>query len=228
MRIIDKNNDFYDYLQDSTDKLVFDRRGSFLLTKEQFANDISILRHYSKSHYRFVLLQCGATFWLILATITEVSSTDLVKDYKIELLDIWKNYAKTNELLKLSLISFNGYFGMKRFRSKDYDIDLIKSHIHDMRDAVNHNNYSIEKNMSNYIDSYFHKGKLIQERKTIPLLKACGIGNIIDPQEMFCAIEEYFSIEKTNSETTEAKGATDSDKIVMHGFDVKTSFRGKQ
>ena len=30
---------------------------------------------------------------------------------------------------------------------------------------------------------------------------------------------------KTASETTEAKGTTNEDKVVMHGFDVKTSFR---
>ena len=32
-------------------------------------------------------------------------------------------------------------------------------------------------------------------------------------------------MEKTASETTEAKGTTDEDKVIMHGFDVKTSFR---
>ena len=35
MRIIDKNTDYYDYLQDSEDTLVFDRRGSYLLTKDR-------------------------------------------------------------------------------------------------------------------------------------------------------------------------------------------------
>ena len=34
MRIIDNKHDFYDYLQDPTDTVVFDRRNSFLLTKE--------------------------------------------------------------------------------------------------------------------------------------------------------------------------------------------------
>jgi hypothetical protein len=42
---------------------------------------------------------------------------------------------------------------------------------------------------------------------------------------IFYAIEEHFSMEKTASETTEAKGTTDEDKIAMHGFDVKKSFR---
>ena len=36
MRIIDNKHDFYDYLQDSTDHLVFDRRRSFCLLSQCF------------------------------------------------------------------------------------------------------------------------------------------------------------------------------------------------
>ena len=35
-------------------------------------------------------------------------------------------------------------------------------------------------------------------------------------------------MEKTASETTEAKGTTDEDKVIMHGFDAKWSFRKKK
>jgi hypothetical protein len=35
-------------------------------------------------------------------------------------------------------------------------------------------------------------------------------------------------MEKSKLETTEAKGTTNDDKIIMHGFDTKTSFRGKK
>ena len=45
MRIIDKQHDFYDYLQDPTDRIVFDRRGAFLLTKKLFCNDIKYVRY---------------------------------------------------------------------------------------------------------------------------------------------------------------------------------------
>ena len=34
MKIIDNQYDYYDYLQSYTDPIVFDRRGSFLLTRE--------------------------------------------------------------------------------------------------------------------------------------------------------------------------------------------------
>ena len=59
----------------------------------------------------------------------------------------------------------------------------------------------------------------------MPGFKACGIADLVDPVSVFCAIEEHFSMEKTASETTEAKGTTNEDKVIMHGFDVKTSFR---
>jgi hypothetical protein len=45
--------------------------------------------------------------------------------------------------------------------------------------------------------------------------------------DVFCSIEEHFSREKTAAERTEPLGATNNDKIIMHGFDTKTSFRGK-
>ena len=86
MRIIDKQHDFYDYLQDPTDRIVFDRRGSFLLTKEDFCGGIQYQRYYSNSRYRFVLLQCGVAYWLFLVTITSKGLYDRPVDYYMELL----------------------------------------------------------------------------------------------------------------------------------------------
>ena len=107
MRIIDKQHDFYDYLQDPTDRIVFDRRGSFLLTKKLFCNDIKYVRYYNDSRYRFVLLQCGVAYWLFLVTITAVDWCDSPVDYDMALLAEWKNYGGSNELIKLNVISFN-------------------------------------------------------------------------------------------------------------------------
>ena len=107
MRIIDNKHDFYDYLQDSTDRLVFDRRRSFLFTKSMFCWQINFLRYWQDSKYRFVLLQCGATFWLILVTITEKDTYGNITNYTLEVLDSWKNYDKPNKLLKIDLINFD-------------------------------------------------------------------------------------------------------------------------
>ena len=80
MRILDNKHDFYDYLQDPTDTLVFDRRKSFLLTKEIFRQGMRYQIHYSDSRYRFVLLQCGTTYWLFLVTIIADKLYDEITD----------------------------------------------------------------------------------------------------------------------------------------------------
>ena len=100
MRIIDKQNDYYDYLQDSSDTLVFDRRGSFLLTKEIFCSRLNLRKYnYYKSPDCFALLQCGATFWLLLVSITKWNEYNPL-DYQIQFITTWKNYDKDRELLK--------------------------------------------------------------------------------------------------------------------------------
>lgn len=223
MRIIDKQHDFYDYLQDPTDRIVFDRRGSFLLTKKLFCNDIKYVRYYNDSRYRFVLLQCGVAYWLFLVKITAVDWCDSPVDYDMALLAEWKNYGRSNELIKLNVISFN--ISMWNYRIQDYDPEKIKARVNDLKAAVDHGDYRVECDLGRQIKSIDHKGGFIREIQEIPILKACGIADLVDPVSVFCAIEEHFSMEKTASETTEAKGTNDEDKVIMHGFDVKTSFR---
>lgn len=229
MRIIDKNHDFYDYLQDSTDTLVFDRKNSYPLTKDTIKTCLNFSDFKGEtSDYRFVLLQCGGTFWLLLFTVTKNKTkyTYHIENYDIEVLASWKNYEKPNALFKIDIIWFNNSYKLYDHKSQDYDINRIKNNINDLIDAVNHNDFKIiyTINDSNKPKYSWQKRK---EEIEIPLLKTSGINSVIEPLDMFCAVEEYFSIKKTASETTEAKGATNDDKITMHGFDTVTSFRGK-
>lgn len=220
MRIIDKNHDFYDYLQDSTDPRVFDRRNSYLLTKDMLKGGLYV-RYYSNTTYRMLLLQCGATFWLFLLKFTNYKEYNRLNnatgyaplEYNVELLDSWKNYDKPNKLLNLETISTYDNYNMYDYNTKDFIYENIISNVPNIRKNIDTNNYRVESSFSN--DTKY------------PLLKACGISSCIDPLQIFCAIEEYFSIEKTKAETTEPKGATNDDKIIMHGFDTKISFRGK-
>ena len=219
MRIIDKNRDYYDYLQDPTDTIVFDRRGSWELTRKEMYDRAKGVT-YDKRNHRFILLQCGATFWLFYMKMEQ-------GDYNLDLISTWKNYDKPNALLKFELIYPTGlkFWFTKKSNSMEFDNVLVRAD--DLRAAVDRSDYRVEKNLS-YNCSYISKknGWDCIESK-IPLLKSCGIAALIIPLDMFCAIEEYFSIEKTKAETTEPKGATNDDKIIMHGFDTKTSFRGK-
>ena len=223
MRIIDKQHDFYDYLQDPTDSIVFDRRGSFLLTKKLFCEGIRYLRYYSDSRYRFVLLQCGVAYWLFLVTITDRDSNANPIDYNMELLVNWKNYDGSNELIKLSVVSFG--IGMWDYGIHDINPEKAKAHAGDLKSSVNLGNYRVEYNLGCYTKWTDHKGTSIKEIQDLPILKACGMADLVDPVSVFCALEEHFSMVKTASETTVAKGTTDEDKVIMHGFDVKTSFR---
>ena len=229
MRIIDTQHDFYDYLQDSTDTLVFDRRNSFLITKEYLCSNITSINTTKRSHYyfvdtyKFLLLQCGATYWLILMNITDYDSI-IIKNYELELLSTWKNYNRPRTTIKLSEIEFYTHI----YYNHNTEIySGILNHVKDLQDAIDNNNIRREHILSVYKQYKDHKNGFIYETKDIPLLNACGIKDIIDPIDIFTAIEEHFSLEKTEAERIEPIGATNNDKIIMHGFDTKVSFRGK-
>lgn len=240
MRIIDKNQDLYDYLQDSTDTLVFDRRGSFLLSKKDLGYAMAnYCRYYDKnSIYRFLLLQCGYQYWLILATITHYDNSNSVWshnesyikeniDYKFEIVKTWKNYNKKRNLLYIDLISFSYKYLSKDYKTKDFNYTDIFNKADILAKTIDNNDYKVEHECCPSINYRSHKNEFIKEERKFPLLKACGIGNLIDPIDIFTAIEEHFSLEKTEAERIEPIGATNNDKIIMHGFDTKVSFRGK-
>lgn len=241
MRIIDKNTDFYDFWQNvyPDTSITFDRTDSFLLTKEIFCEHL----HVSRNRYRFikdykshnfVLLQVCNSFWLFLAEITKETEYGIPKDYTIELLTTWKNYNKPRCLVKLDVIDFDWHVDSALYRDryyKTYDKAKIKDKTKILIQAVDTNNFRVIDSINRHTiykgsyDTRFSGHNTIE--KHIPLLKACGIGNCVDPLEIYLAFEEYFSLEKTSSERTTSIGLTNNEKIGNHGFDVKTSFRGK-
>lgn len=116
MRIIDKNTDFYDYLQNvyRDNSLIFDRTNSFVLSKEMVCNSLEVYstRHYyywDKEKYRdynFLLLQVCNTFWLFLIEVTELSESKRPINFRAELLYTWKNYDKERTLIRFDVITF--------------------------------------------------------------------------------------------------------------------------
>lgn len=230
MRIIDKNYDYYDYLQDPSDNLVFDRRGSFLLTKESVCDGIHYAGWYDDENYRIGLLQCGATYWLLLFTITAYNKSELYlsdttpKDYDIEILATCKDYKKPRQVIALHIIHFNEFwkYGLG-IRSTIADVKKV---VADLQKAVVNKEYEQVRSFCTHTKTIEKKGRWIRETQTIPILSACGIANIITPEDMYNALDEHFALEKSDAESTVAEGTTNNDKIVNHGFDVKASFRG--
>ena len=221
MRILDKYYDFYDCYQDYTDDMVFDRRGSFLLTKDAICSQLYNKRGYwgKVRDNHLILIQCGGTFWLELLTVTAMGSLNPT-DFKVELIDCWRNYNKPNKLLIIEEIEM--YDAPLEDFGNEFNYDVIIKNTEIIKKNIDTCNYRGHIISENWI---WVNGERVELRK--PILKASGLISVIDPFEFFIAIEEYFSIEKTNAETTEPKGATNDDKIIMHGFDTKTSFRGK-
>ena len=235
MRIIDKNTDFYDFWQGIYyDPLTtFDRTDSFLLTKEILCDHLYICR--CRYRYRtgkwpqdFMLLQIGHTFWLFLVDITKETAQDRPTDYAIALITAWKNYDSKRRLIALDIIDF-GYeiqkllCGRKWVRGK-FETDKVIGRAPDLIQAVNTGNYRVLDSIDRH---RIYSGDGTVTEKHIPLLKACGISACVDPLEVYQAFDEYFSLEKTRTERTESVGLTDKEKVSNHGFDVKTSFRGR-
>lgn len=203
MRIIDKNYDYYDYLQSYDDTLVFDRRGSFILTKKDICDKLRYLCHKEK----YLLLQCGATYWVFKINATSIDEHGWETDCTFELIDKWKDYKKPRTTISIRLFSlwWSGAYSRNELNRPHLDSFKIRKEI---------------------VKTY--KGTFTQEYYDLPLLKGSGITDFIPEMEIFSAIEEGLSLDKSDKERTEPLGATNEDKIVMHGFDTKESFRGKR
>ena len=228
MRIIDSKYDYYDYLQNYTDSIVFDRRGSRVLTKEDVCHALSL---YNNRDSYLLLLHCGATYWLILATITEKekgywAARETPKNYDLKVLSKWTDYSKKRELIALDAITVPIWKIYVDTYSFEVIEEVVVKHIDEIKETIRVNDYDYDRIRDTYCREWDYITREYVKKYQPPLLKACGISNVIDPMEIFVAIEEHFSLLKTEAERTEPLGATNDDKIVMHGFDTKTSFRG--
>ena len=221
MRIIDKNTDFYDYIQNiyKDDTFTFDRRDSFLLTKQMICDSLYVgyWRGWRGEHryetYNYILLQICHSFWLFKVNFLKISDNYFrVEDYQFELIAQWKDYDKPRKLCALDRIAFY-YYG---YKYEEITTETLIQSIHT-------NDYKQKQDLTTY-ETYNGSEKVT---KHIPLLKACGIADCVDPQDIYLAFEEYFSLEKSDSERREPLGTTDLDKVESHGFDKKISFRGK-
>lgn len=231
MRIIDKNVDYYDYLQNiyPDNSLVFDRRDSFELTKQMLCSYLRTYKYYSWIDKKFIyhndnfaLLQICNTFWLFFVNILNADEYDRATEYTLDLIITWKNYNKQRKLINLDIINFNKYTS-KRIQTILANKDNQKE-IDTLVHAVDTNDYRIWRTVNSHT---VYVGNGSKKDKHIPLFKSCGIANLIDPLNIYLSLEEYFSLEKLSSERREPIGTTDIDKVESHGFDVKTSFRGK-
>ncbi len=202
MRIIDKNKDFYDYFQDYDSDIVFDRRDSHILTNEEL--NVWVLWSRHKADDKYFLLQIGYTNWLILAKPTKINQDGYggytVEDFSLELIDMYKDYNKSVDF-KFGEIKTHyslEYLTSKKFNHKTALIDDIKL-----------GNFE-------YKNNFTEKSPIILNKTKLP--------SILNARDVYLAIEEWLSHKKDD---IVHDSMTDKEKIVSHGFDTKSSFRGK-
>lgn len=233
LRIIDKNNDFYDYLQNvyRDNSITFDRTDSFVLTKEIMCNHLVPIGRWwdeeSSEKYRFVLLQVCNTFWLFLVEITSFAKQSWHPlEYKADLLAQWKNYNRERCLIKVDVVVPNAYQFLKKYVNRHwvYDRQLIIGRIPMIMNLIDTGDYKVSSSIDKHT-VYYGSGYTVSAEKHIPLLKASGLP--IGPLDIYLSFEEYFSQEKQSQERTESRDITDKEKIENHGFDTTVSFRGK-
>lgn len=224
MKIIDKNYDFYDYLQGVyPDKTVtFDRTRSFILTKDEVCKGLNYITYgiNKLGQISYILLQVCNRFWLFEAKVLDLDDYGYVKDYIINLVLTWTNYNTDRKLLSFNYIKLNGDDWFAHWSAKTED----RKHKIAI-DAINRGNYTKEYSLSVEYGYRNNERTIIYD---IPLLKASGFAELINPLDIYLAIEEYFSLERTAAERRESIGLTNDDKITNHGFDTKISFRGGQ
>lgn len=212
MRIISKIKDFYDYISyefsDKDDDIIFDRRNSIILTK----NDIvSFLNFNTKKNYlsenNYLIFQVGYLFFLI--EVYDVEYKDVIccgvkqkefSNYKMKILSKWRNY---NNKDAMNFYKLHRYF---YYKTDNQFIDYAKSEILSENDKMKRAGYADIKD------------------KTF-ILNETGLASIIEPKEIYLALDEYFSSLITDREKRESVGITNNEKIVNHGFDKKISFR---
>lgn len=233
MRIIDKQVDFYDYVQGicSDHSVVFDRTDSFILSKKVMCDFItwSPFRQHDDT---FLLLQVCNTLWLFCLHVTKYDEYGHPADYTICLISKWKNYTLKRVLIRLSEICFSRHMSSEIgifYRDKSShgficDIARAQEKSSMLIQAVDSGDV---KFVSELDRCRVEIAGNQYEWRHIPIIKQSGMAPFIDPLEIFLAIDEYFCLEKQAVERTESQGITDKEKVINHGFDVKTSFRGK-
>ena len=227
MRIIDGNKDYYDFWQNiwRDNTVTFDRRNSYDLSKEEFAgaftdesykwSDYILRMRPNRDRHKFVLLQVCNTFWLFDLLITKTGEEGICLDYELNLRETWLDYTCQPELIHRSHIRPNYYWRFFQ-NEKEFPVDSIKR-----------GEYKTVKVFNNFANIKPKGDGQTEDLRSIPILKNIGIAAEVSADKIFLALEEYFLTQKKNSERTESIGLTDLEKITNHGFDIKTSFRGK-
>lgn len=198
MLIIDKNKDFYDYFSNIygvDNQIVFDRRGSIPLTSSYFESYLVENRWWGASYF---LLEVGYIQYLIKAENVKVSYKKHLQISTVDNYDlVLAKIFKEQVHLFPKEISIVSVSIPYQWRMKEEKV-VDSLHIKDIK----------------YVDNGI---------RNLPIIKDTKLTSILDPFELWKEISTFISSQKNDKNVDIIN--TDKDKIINHGFDVKTSFR---
>ena len=234
MLIIDRNKDYYDYIQGIygvDPKIVFNRQSLDLCGKDvEFScfNNLAYFlveiattwyllrievdpdRKYAKSSYSLDRLRfCQQDIRSVSLVCTrEIKQDEKLSDSVSFLLDINDAHSVYS-----SFISYVVKHSRKHgFGNENIDYDDMFRHL-------------MELPVSEIMPRMVRFGLVSYKRYENPLLKCINFGGVVPPEDMFIKIQNYLSAQiKDGVEST----MTDEQKITSHGFDKKLSFRKRK
>lgn len=205
MKIICKYKDYYDYFGhvigpgNAGDDVVYDRRDCQKLTDPDL---VSHLMHYEKTRrppHSGMGLGSGRSFVL------EVGYTQYFMSLNI-----------------IDSVAMTGKFSLEK---------TIKSHGHIFKTPMSISTYGIHWTGNRELwrklkDDFSLSSCKFDHERAIPnpILADTGLMKLIDPQDIWVALDQYLSSLK-NDVNQESAGLTDKDKAINHGFSHPESFR---
>jgi hypothetical protein len=204
MHIIDKNKDYYDYLQkiygrDTT--ITYDRRGSKVLSNQALWELIApIERYYNKKDGALFVLEVGYTQYLFRAFVLfskplKYTMVSMPCNGRIELVHIFEDHKH--------------YF--------DAPMTLVSAR------GANSFWYSWKPKKSPQVWNYSELNVDTKLAIPNPILKGTTLPSWVDAQKIWIGLSNFISA-KYNDKTIEIVN-TDVEKAVQHGFDKVSSFR---
>ena len=210
MKIIDRNKDFYDYMQgiyfDASN--TFARRGSHIISKEMLLRPFGMLEaeiyylHIQINYLNYIIKAIGSSFSY--GCKNQIYSAN---DSNFQLVTFWKDY-ETKNLVKVD------FFKIPEYNEKYFE----KSPISILKETKMYQLHSKRFNWDGFD---------INE-KNFPIFKDSGLVKFFDAREIYFAIDDYLSSQKTKNERIESINITDKEKIINHGFNISYSFRNKK
>jgi len=206
--IIDKNKDYYDYLSHiyGVDKKVtYDRRGSKSIKDEDIVNLLYVIKYpyhsYFDSREYFIVMEVGDTQYLIKVFDIKYKEKELCDKFiscSMKLMWVFKNHTHYFDT-PMSIHGVKVKYQWKWKNRKSYTHYIINDNFNDVITNI------LDKSINN------------------PILSDTQITSLIGGDDIWQDLQNYISSLNNDSDITIPM--TDVEKIEVHGFDKKTSFR---